>query len=1248
MAYPKVKRKKSTCLVIAVAIVVFSVGAALTFVNYENFLEYKKEEVIKGIRTKERIISERVHQKLLDLSLLSMNPYIVDSLSGGDNPAVKQRITNYINDIATKSHFTAIFLLDDQGQCVLSTDERFEGKNYGFRPYFLQALKTGTGSYIAKGVTSGTLGLYLSKRVTSHIARYGVLVGKIDPYTFLRDITPSDMDGMYVWGITNTGVMFSPNQTGFFLLDESPGQLELIKKYRQFENTQFKSLGLGPGIWDELRSRHQLRRRYRNAMYNFRYTNVLPDSFGILIMYSENFMPPGMALLRNAFIHTNAAFLCALIPLIWGIFMLNRGYSQLQKERTAKNRSETRYNSILQGNKDGFLVMDASNLEIEECNQKFKEMLGVEPDDNEIIGVRLTELVSPEDRKMFRDKLPGTETTLAITVRTEIISPKGVTIPVIIDFNRHNNEAAKDIFCYAFVQDIRKGIRDAQKIKILETAVEQSGSSIVITDRKGIIEYVNPAFTNISGYSYSEITGKDPSVLKSGRHDRAFYKQLWNTIMSGKIWRGRFCNRRKDGTFYWEDATIAPVHDERGKIAHFIAIKHDVTPLVRLEEKLNQKLNELEGIMEHAGVGIALTKNRKLLSFNSTVSLMAGTSPEFLKGADGRILFNSEEEYEMFGKMYYPKLMSGESVTYEIERIMKNGQKRWLHITATPVNPGSIEDMLVVWVASDITDLKTLQIELEEATRKAEEANKAKSAFLANMSHEIRTPLNGVIGMLSLLSNTRLDQEQRKYIATAHSSAEALLFLINDILDISKIEAGKLELDSTDFHLNKLMEDIAKGFRLEAREKGLGFDVSIDENLPCCLRGDPGRLRQILINLIGNALKFTREGSISIRTELVKATPSDIEIKFFVKDTGIGIPPDRAEKLFNKFSQLDTSISREFGGTGLGLAICKNLVEMMNGTIGVDTSPEKGCIFWFSVHLMRGNPDAPGCQRLKDGQDSHSLNGNVLKSIHLQGRVLVVEDNHVNQQVILGILRSLGIQAEAVNNGLEAIHVLRDIPYDLVLMDIQMPVMDGIKAVKAIRRVDSGVINPKIPVIALSAHAFSEELKRCLEAGMDDYLTKPVDSNRLVSVLKKWLKEQEKHEKSTIKSDVAKIEDKEEAETIPVFDKEDLLNRTMGDRELASKVVSLFLENAKGLLEQFEQSLDDNDMEAVVRISHTLKGSAGNISALRLASLFKELEKTARAEKIEKIKSDIKRVHAEFQKLKNDTLFQEFNVNHGA
>lgn len=459
----------------------------------------------------------------------------------------------------------------------------------------------------------------------------------------------------------------------------------------------------------------------------------------------------------------------------------------------------------------------------------------------------------------------------------------------------------------------------------------------------------------------------------------------------------------------------------------------------------------------------------------------------------------------------------------EMELIRKDGSSLWAELRTTGVYNDDGEFLGLLTIIRDITGrkageaaLKTTMDLLEqesklsrEMAKRAEKANRAKSEFLANMSHEIRTPLNGVIGMASLLLEKNLTGEQRDCAETIMGSAEYLNGLLNDILDFSKIEAGKLELEEVRLDLPGLVKDVTALFATRAGEKNITVTALTDPAAPRFVKGDPGRLRQILTNLLSNAVKFTEKGEVTLSVKAEKEEGGRAVLEFAVRDTGIGIPPERMEHIFEKFAQADKSTTRRFGGTGLGLAITKGLAELMGAKITAESPaphrPEAapggpGSVFYFTVSLPVLREDSAPAARHDELSPDHGR----LRALS-EKRVLLVEDNVINRKVAVTMLRKLGIQPDLASNGVEALKILAEKPYDLVLMDVEMPRMDGMEAARRLRAMPEGALNLRTPVLAMTARAMKGDRDACLDAGMNDYVAKPITAARLREALLHWL-----------------------------------------------------------------------------------------------------------------------------------------------
>ncbi|MEI7892955.1 MAG: ATP-binding protein, partial [Myxococcales bacterium] len=482
----------------------------------------------------------------------------------------------------------------------------------------------------------------------------------------------------------------------------------------------------------------------------------------------------------------------------------------------------------------------------------------------------------------------------------------------------------------------------------------------------------------------------------------------------------------------------------------------------------------------------------------------------------------------------------------------------------------------IVGVSRDITERKRIEAERQKAQQAAEAANRAKSEFLANMSHELRTPMNGVLGMASLLLDTTLSSTQHHYITTVEKSGETLLTVLNDILDFSKIEAGRLEIESVSFNVRTMVDDTMRLLGLRAEEKGLRLRFKIDDAVAELLAGDPTRLRQVLTNLVGNAIKFTSHGEVVLRVHCDNGDRTHQTLRCEVQDTGIGIAPETLETLFRPFAQADSSIARRFGGTGLGLTISKQLVELMGGRLYVDSKLGVGSTFCFEVRCPKVVHEY-AIELTKDRRDHQgAFHGT---------RILLAEDDKTNQLVASFMLRHLGCHVQVASDGVEALTALASSDFDLVLMDVQMPELDGLAATRQLR--DLGGTNGRIPVIALTAHAMQGFREQCMEAGMDDYLCKPIDRKALAQCLERWL----------LHAPVRETLRPKAPEPLVAFNRADLVARLGEDDELIQELLSAFAVQTRQQLDALAKALASMDRTAMARLAHTLKGASAMMSA---------------------------------------------------
>jgi signal transduction histidine kinase/CheY-like chemotaxis protein/HPt (histidine-containing phosphotransfer) domain-containing protein len=535
--------------------------------------------------------------------------------------------------------------------------------------------------------------------------------------------------------------------------------------------------------------------------------------------------------------------------------------------------------------------------------------------------------------------------------------------------------------------------------------------------------------------------------------------------------------------------------------------------------------------------------------------------------------------------------------------------------------------------------LRAVAEDLALARDQALQAARIKAEFLANISHEIRTPMNAVIAMSDLLLRTSLADEQREYATIIHKSADALLDLISDILDYSKIEAGKLRLENIEFDVHSVVNGIVELLSGEARAKGLALSTVVDSNLPAAVYGDPVRVRQILLNLTGNGVKFTERGEVSVQTSLMLAAGNAGAIRFSVIDTGIGIDDQQIKNLFQPFIQADGSVTRKYGGTGLGLSISKRLVELMGGELGVESELGKGSTFWFTMPLstaertLSERKPVTTSPALAIKSDSDELRRAERISAGTRSLVLVAEDNATNQKVSLLLLRELGYPAHCVHNGQEAVNAMRENHYLLVLMDCQMPVMDGFEATRAIRNMERDGA-ARTPIIALTAHALPADRERCLASGMDDYLSKPVTADQLAETLNRWtgLEGCQRCAPPAGEPDLTAPEAAAAAADSLPLDLA-LLEMTYGDKAGPELIASFVSESAE-LLSQVAKDLERRDLQSFKTKLHQLKGMCVTLYANQLTALIRRIEGSLEAEDWQEIEKDYRSVIESFEQLR--------------
>ncbi len=1183
-------------------------------------------------------------------------------------------------------------LMAKDGTCVLSTSPRLRGNNYGFREYFKDAMARGEGFLVAYGVTSHSLGFYFASRVTYNGTPAGAVVLKLKERTLFPDLFKNEKDKGPIKllsptfkGIaTNQGIILQSAQ-GFYTLEEPDrGLLGHLEKTRQFPLRLVHPLGFPRGTWEGLKKTGVLRVDNPSLHGEF-YLYAVPLKTGRLWLVSSIPATRMVAIVNRHMVPVYGALGALTLSFMALLFFYSskeESEKRLKEEIRKQGILLSRYKRLTGTVHDGFCAFDAGTMRITEVNQEFCKILGYE--EKELKERNLLELVDEGARERIAEITRQGQLRIGATMHCKDSSTR------VVRMNLSLIEEEGTVF--ALVSDITDLVQVKEEIKRLSTAVEQTDSIVVMTNTKGEIVYVNPAFTRETGYTRDEALGQNPRILKTEYHPPEFYQELWATISSGMTWRGTFKNRAKDGRILWEEAVISPVTDEKGLITGYLAIKNNINEKVELEERLRSTVNQLNLIIENAPIGIAYVKNRTIIRCNGALARFWGGTPEEVVGREGHMFHPTKEQDEMFRKSYQ-EMVLGKTVVMEVPIKLKDGSTRWarvsgrvldldnpqagsvwmvediherkeweevvarkdsileaisrasslvleseeierispkflklladaaglseisvvrikeegekvilarrtswsekggytphlpdvvcrldgkvsswlkwlhsgkalnfgpeypilsreepgpqyfvpIHIdqrlwgvlalrgqekwheieaeafklaanliastvkrermkqerareeekntilvenansiivrsspegrilfmnrfgcrffgyepeeiagkhlldTIIPATDSSNEDReetlrrifenpekypyrevenrrsdgTTVWVAWNHIPLRDHNGELvelisighditrqKEIERNLREASRAKSAFVANMSHEMRTPLNVVIGMCQLLADTPLEDEQKGYVHNMYQASKALLYLINDILDLAKIEAGMMEFSQEPFNLLEVVEETTSMFANQPGKEEIEVVCQVDPEVPLSLEGDPQKLGQALRNLLSNSLKFTSKGHVVLSVSKGSDVEDKAEIVFKIIDSGMGIPKEKLGRMFESFYQGDSSITKRFGGTGLGLAITREVVKGMKGRIEIESEDGKGTVFSLFIPLkVRGNTP----QRLE----------RLITLARKEGltedcRILVSVNNWWTEKAICDMLKRFGLPFESV------------------------------------------------------------------------------------------------------------------------------------------------------------------------------------------------------------------------------------------
>jgi PAS domain S-box-containing protein len=863
-----------------------------------------------------------------------------------------------------------------------------------------------------------------------------------------------------------------------------------------------------------------------------------------------------------------------------------------QKETLKKDKAELeRLSMVASANENGIVFTDETG-KIFWCNEGMQHITGRSKE--EIIGKTPVELLRGPltDKEVIKKMVNDFANHRSFQNELIHYSKDGSWY-----WGKTKGQAIKNkdgkVNYFALIEDISVQKAKEEQLRILSSIAAENTHGVVIADEEGEVEWINKSFEKITGYTLDEMKGKKPGHLLQGPEtDPETVTYIKTQIEKGEPFVCEILNYHKNRSKYWLRLQGQALKDERGKVVKYFAIEEDITR----EKEFNQQLKDFEtrfrlalekigdNVWEHdfrTGVTkFSRTKNNFIEidpDLNMDINKLWWSS---IHKDDLPMLIENDQNCRK-GKIDYHRL--------EYRMVKKDGTISWVLDRGVVLEKDQTgKPLLIIGTHTDITNQKIIQQELILAKNAAEASTLSKEMFLANMSHEIRTPMNAISGMANQLSKTNLNQDQQFYLGTIQSATDNLLIIINDILDLSKIEAGKLSIEQIGFEPKMIVNRAMQVMMHRAEEKGLALTNSYcDSMLSPVLIGDPYRLNQVLLNLLSNAIKFTEKGSVDITCKIINETNLDQTVEVSVADTGIGMDDLFLKNLFQKFSQEDESITRKFGGTGLGMSICKELIELMGGTIEVKSKKEAGTTVGFTIMFRKGTS---GDLAVKE---TETFNTNILAG----KKILVTDDNEMNRLVASTVLKTYGAEIEEAHNGRDAINKLHSQNYDIILMDVQMPVMDGMEATEEIRK----TISKSVPIIALTAYAIKGDDAKFIKAGMNDYLSKPFEENQLLKVVAKWLK----------KEIQAKEDIKVTAASNGLYDLTKLEAIARGNTSFVNKMVNLFKEQAPATMLEIEEAYAQQNFEKVGKLAHRLKPSIDNMGISSLKETIRDMETNA-------------------------------------
>ena len=880
-------------------------------------------------------------------------------------------------------------------------------------------------------------------------------------------------------------------------------------------------------------------------------------------------------------------------------------YFAISKNITKQKQEENRTTRFFELSKDYLCVINSEG-HFEKASPVFLEGMGATLE--ELQSTSFLNYIIPEEMPVIQQELEKlAKGDPVINFESRLRNLKQVDSEKLISWNASADPETGSL--YVNGRDITESKKLNEEYQRLSLVAKSTDNIIIITDKEQKIQWANRPFELLTGYSVAEAIGQDPGeLLQFEQTSKDTIREIKDALNNKSSFIGDIKNISKGGRIYWLHMVINPVLNESNELINFIAIETDITEKKTNELKilnLNATLNAIFNGVGHAVIytdvnGLIQKVNKAvtdLLEYTEAELVNIGYPTvfhdpiEITKHAIGQ---HSENEIPVepgFNTLVAKARITNSPDANEWTYITKSGKRIPVWLVVSCVKDADNKILGYIHVAEDYTIKKVAESELIQAKITAEKAAQAKDSFLANMSHEIRTPLNAIIGFTELLGLSSLDEVQSDYVDNIKNAGDNLLLIINDILDLSKIESGRLLMESLPFNIKTTLTHIYNLLKVKAADKGLEFSLFMDPTIPDIVIGDPGRLNQILMNLAGNAIKFTLTGEVIIAVKKLSETDQIVSLRFSIKDTGIGIPEEKVNYIFDRFTQAEDSTSRRFGGTGLGLSIAKQLIELQQGKISVTSRLGSGSEFIFYLDYKKSKDASSAIPKEKI---------NPLKS-YRKLSILLCEDNTINQRLAKKVIENFGFEITIANHGQEGIDLLQKKNFDLILMDLQMPIMDGYQATQYIRE----VLKSQIPIIAMTAHSLIGEQQKCFEIGMNAYVPKPFKQEDLFDKIQTVTN---LSPSSIIDNQPSQATVERPGVGVTNTDLSYLKELSNGNISFEKEMIELFIEKVPLDMEILENAIQKPDADIVKKMAHKLKSSIALFKLDKLLTYLEQLE----------------------------------------